>query len=120
MEHVLDCFTHTGDCAWIVDLEQIIVFWNQAAQAVFGYSPQEALGQRCYELLEGRDSEGMPFCEAGCATLRRVQRGDCLTGLSLSRRVGCGVVIQAAMTSTTWPSGRQAPTNTCVPEKQRL
>ena len=43
-----------------------IVVWNQAAEQTFGYTESEALGQKCWELLSGRDVFGNRSCCEGC------------------------------------------------------
>lgn len=42
------------------------MFWNQAAEHTFGYAESEALGQKCWELLSGRDVFGNQSCCEGC------------------------------------------------------
>jgi len=57
----------TGEPAYAVDHSGVIVAWNTAAEAAFGYTEAEALGQRCWELLAGRDVFGNHYCFDDCA-----------------------------------------------------
>lgn len=56
----------TGDAAFAVDRAGLILAWNTAASRLFGYSASEALGRRCWELLEGRDVFRNRYCCEGC------------------------------------------------------
>ena len=56
----------TSEAAFAVDRNGQIVAWNQAAKRTFGYTKSRALGQRCWELLSGRDIFGNQSCCEGC------------------------------------------------------
>ena len=56
----------TSEAAFAVDRNGQIVAWNQAAKGTFGYTKSRALGQRCWELLSGRDIFGNQSCCEGC------------------------------------------------------
>jgi DNA-binding CsgD family transcriptional regulator len=56
----------TNETAYAVDRKGKIVAWNQAAEQTFGYTESGALGQRCWELLSGRDVYGNQSCCEGC------------------------------------------------------
>jgi DNA-binding CsgD family transcriptional regulator len=59
----------TSEAAYAVDREGHIVAWNQAAENVFGYTDDEALGKKCWELLHGEDAFGNQYCCEGCPVL---------------------------------------------------
>jgi len=42
------------------------VAWNQAAEQTFGFTEFQALGQRCWKLLSGRDIFGNQYCCRDC------------------------------------------------------
>lgn len=56
----------TSEAAFAVDRNGQIVAWNQAAKRTFGFTKSRALGQRCWELLSGRDIFGNQSCCEGC------------------------------------------------------
>jgi len=62
----LQWFANTGSGVWAVDASQRIVFWNQAAEELLGFTADQALGRLCYQLLTGQDTQGQPFCQAEC------------------------------------------------------
>jgi PAS domain S-box-containing protein len=67
MKNVLfQALAKTGDGAFVTDEDQQIIFWNQAATQITGYTYKEISGQPCYEVLEGRDDQGRLFCFEHC------------------------------------------------------
>jgi len=62
--------------AYAVTLDQTIVSWNQAAQRILGFSPDDVLGRRCYDVLGGLVPGGIvPGCLEGCPSLRALKAG---------------------------------------------
>ena len=59
----------TSETAYAVDRNGQIMVWNQVAEQTFGYAESEALGQKCWELLSGRDVFGNQYCCEGCPVL---------------------------------------------------
>lgn len=57
----------TGDTAFAVDKCGEIVLWNAAAEESLGYPASEALGQKCWKLLSGKDTYGNRYCCRHCA-----------------------------------------------------
>jgi len=47
-----------------------ICYWNRAAQELFGYSEEEALGKTCSELLHGVGALGTEVCHDRCIELQ--------------------------------------------------
>jgi len=67
MKNVLfQTLAKAGDGAFVTDQDQRIIFWNQAAAAITGYTYDEVTGLPCYEVLEGRDEQGRLFCFEHC------------------------------------------------------
>jgi DNA-binding CsgD family transcriptional regulator len=56
----------TGDTAFAVDRRGVIVLWNKAAEESLGYQASEALGQKCWKLLSGKDTYGNLYCCRHC------------------------------------------------------
>ena len=59
----------TSEIAYAVNRDGQIVAWNRAAENVLGYTENEALGKKCWELLRGEDSFGNQYCCEGCPVL---------------------------------------------------
>ncbi len=58
--------TKAGDGAFVTDDDQRIIFWNQAAAEIIGYTYEEVTGLPCYEILEGRNDQGKLICCEHC------------------------------------------------------
>lgn len=71
---VLNVFANTKDGAYAVDENQNIVFWNQSAEEMFGYSEKEAVGQKCWQLLDGQTTDG-DFCKHNCLSRKHLADG---------------------------------------------
>jgi PAS domain S-box-containing protein len=57
---------NTGEPAYAVNRDGVIMAWNPAAESTFGYSESEAMGRNCWELLAGQDLFGNQYCCQGC------------------------------------------------------
>ncbi len=63
--------------AYAVSLDQTIVSWNQAAQRILGFSPEQVLGRRCYDVLAGlAPGSIVPGCLEGCPSMRALKAGE--------------------------------------------
>jgi PAS domain S-box-containing protein len=82
-DHSLQMFANTGSGVWAVDASQRIVFWNQAADELLGFTADQALGRLCYQLLAGQDTQGHPFCQAECHRIRRARQHDPVPGFEM-------------------------------------
>jgi len=56
----------TGSTTFAVDKRGEIVFWNAAAEESLGYPASEALGKKCWKLLNGKDHYGNRYCCRHC------------------------------------------------------
>lgn len=64
-----------GDALFVTDEQQRIRAWSAGAQRVLGYSADEVLGRRCYEVVMGRHPEGHPVCSLDCHVTRNAGHG---------------------------------------------
>ena len=63
---LLDVLGRTSDAMLAIDAEFRIIAWNEAATELLGYSPDEALGRSCHEVLCWRDRCGDVVCDGLC------------------------------------------------------
>ena len=62
--------------AYAMTVDQTIVFWNAAAERILGYSADDVVGRRCYEVGPRNGSRGISGeCMGGCPSLRYVRSG---------------------------------------------
>jgi PAS domain S-box-containing protein len=80
----------TGDAAFAVDMDGEIITWNSAAEKTFGYSAETALGQRCWQMLEGKDSYGNRYCCERCPLREMAFQHESVHSLQLSLKTASG------------------------------
>lgn len=62
-----DMLDHVGDGVYFVDRNRQILFWNQGASELTGYSATEVTGHHCQDnLLQHVDEAGRDLCRRGC------------------------------------------------------
>ena len=66
----------TGDAAFTVDRNGVIINWNHAAEKEFGYPANQAIGRRCWQLLAGKDSYGNRYCCQNCPLMEMAVRNE--------------------------------------------
>jgi PAS domain S-box-containing protein len=76
MKDPLDLIANTADAVSAVCAEGRIVFWNEAATALFGFEPREVLGRLCSEVVAGRDEAGRLVCNAQCRSMMKALRHE--------------------------------------------
>ncbi len=103
-------FGHTADGVMGVNLEHRILFWNQAAEKIVGYSAQEVMGKLCYEVFAGRDTRGNRFCYPGCQVMTMIRRGEPVQHFDIATRTKTGQPIWinvSILVSPGSPKGQQ-------------
>ena len=62
--------------AYGMSVDQTIVFWNRGAERILGYSADDVLGRKCYEVVTGLVPGGFtPECSDGCRSIRYLRAG---------------------------------------------
>ncbi|MCL5957899.1 MAG: GAF domain-containing protein, partial [Chloroflexi bacterium] len=77
---------------FVIDREQRIVEWSDAAAATLGVSHDEAIGRRCFEVVRGRGPFGRPACRRGCSALEALRQGRVAAGCSVLLDKGSGTL----------------------------
>ncbi len=73
----------TGEGAWAVDAQQRIIYWNLAAEKLFGYKAQDVLGRFCYDLLSGSTADQPSYCHHQCPIYHQAQAHEKIAPLDL-------------------------------------
>ncbi len=79
-----------ADGAFIIDDAQRIIFWNQAAQDILGYTADEVMGRPCYEILGGCDDRGQAICCYDCSVAMMTRAGQPVANYDVSTRTQSG------------------------------
>jgi PAS domain S-box-containing protein len=70
-----DIVGHSSDGIYTVGPDRTVRSWNAAMVALTGYQEDEALGQKCFNLLRARDGDGVDMCAADCPILAAARSG---------------------------------------------
>jgi len=57
---------YAADGSFVVDEYLRIIYWNNAAEEILGFSREDAINQFCYKLLQGCDQGNQLVCKANC------------------------------------------------------
>ncbi len=74
MNSALQLFTKAGDGVFAVDQDQRILYWNDIAAHTLGYPANEAIGQYCWQLLDGTCPKGIKICGPDCAIIQNLRQ----------------------------------------------
>ena len=77
--------------SFAMSLDQTIVTWNQSAERILGYSADQVIGRRCYEVKSGLDSGGLTSeCQNGCPAIRALRAGRIPQAMSMQMMCASG------------------------------
>jgi PAS domain S-box-containing protein len=76
MDAIFTALDRAAEAAFVIDGNQRIVFWNRAAEALFGYAPGEVLGKSCYDIIRGRDEHDHAWCRGNCRVAVGARAGE--------------------------------------------
>ncbi len=66
-----------SDGVYFVDRQRRILYWNQGAERITGYSKEEVLGRQCKDnILNHCDDAGNILCGKGCPLLATIRDGN--------------------------------------------
>ena len=74
------------DVVFVTDRLNRIVFWNDSARRLLGFSEDEALGAGCADLLSGCDLFGNRYCSENCPVMRMANGGEMVQNYALAFR----------------------------------
>jgi PAS domain S-box-containing protein len=105
MRPLFQALTHTSDGAFIMNEKNQIIFWNQAAETLLGYTAEEVAGMLCYEILGGRDEQGGTLCQRYCRIAVSAAQGETLPTLDVFAQTRSGQGRWINVTTFTLPTG---------------
>jgi DNA-binding CsgD family transcriptional regulator len=90
MAAVFGSLALSPDPVFVTDRHNRIVFWNQSAERILGFSSAEVVGKPCAARLEGCDAFGNRYCSESCPVTGMAARGESVNhfGLRLKGRDG--------------------------------
>jgi len=104
MDRLFEALANAADGAFVVDEDQRIVYWNQAAQEMLGYAPGEVIGRPCYEVLGGRDERDRAICRYHCHVATTALTGSAVTNYDTCARTQSGEARWLNVSILTFPA----------------
>lgn len=71
------------DAVFVTDRVNHVVFWNEAARRLLGFTSDEAVGSSCSDLLKGTDPFGNRYCSSDCPIMRLANRSEVVRHFAL-------------------------------------
>lgn len=88
-EHARSEF-RTSDGMFTVNADQRIKTWNAAAEKLFGYSSDQVIGKKCYEVLCANGNPGRIKCSRGCVVVTNASKGRTTKDFDLECKTASG------------------------------
>jgi PAS domain S-box-containing protein len=104
MDSLFQILDNAADGAFVIDEDQHIVYWNQAAQDILGYAPEDVIGRSCYEILRGRDDKEKAICRHHCHVATTALTGSSVTTYDTCVRTKAGEVRWINVSILTFPN----------------
>jgi diguanylate cyclase (GGDEF)-like protein/PAS domain S-box-containing protein len=101
LQRLADAAEHGTDAVISIDLEARVRHWNRGAERLYGFSAEEAIGRRAYELDRFVDSPQDVHAWMG-DQIAKVRAGETVRDLEVRRRRKDGTVIDVLNTITQW------------------
>jgi len=90
MDTLFQLLDSAADGAFVIDDEQRIIYWNNAAQKILGYSPDDVIGHPCYTVLRGCDEKGQILCHLDCNIALLALEGQPVSSYDVATRTKTG------------------------------
>lgn len=86
---------HIADGIYFVGSNRKILYWNQGAAAITGFSPEEMIGRNCYtDMLGHEDEKGNVLCDLGCPLTVGMESGHLRRNLFLRTKDGRKILVE--------------------------
>lgn len=90
MKQLFQAVSRSSEGAFILNDRQEIVFWNEAAQKLLGFSADELLNHPCYDILCGIDEKKRTICQRYCRVAITILHGGSPPNMDLFARTKDG------------------------------
>jgi PAS domain S-box-containing protein len=82
---LLGAFSRSSDGVFAIDQHMRVVYWNAAAERIFGVDEAAAIGRRCDEIVAGYETSGAGLCAPDCRVMGCARRGHAAETYDLVR-----------------------------------
>ena len=104
---IITMLARTADGAMLADEQGRVVFWNKAAERLFGIRAGDVLGRPCHEVMRGETTSGHPFCSPSCVIGHQLCCGRAVRHFDIQSRTKAGKILWLNVSSLPVPSRKQ-------------
>ena len=104
MEDLFQMLDGAADGAFVINENQQLVYWNQAAQDILGHSPPDVIQKNCYEILRGQSDDGHPICRYHCKVASTALQGKRVTNFDARIHTKAGELCWVNVSTFTIPA----------------
>ena len=104
IDDALDLIATAQAAACGIDRRHRVVYWNDAAASLLGWTPREALGRKCYDVFAGRDVFGNVCCFRDCGVAVASSRGEAASPFVMDVRHRDGTLLRLVTRTVALPS----------------
>lgn len=110
MDSLFQSLENAADGAFVIDEDQRVVYWNQAAQEILGFTSDEVIGRPCHEILGAQDEERRGICRHHCYVAVTAFTGSGVTAYDSCARTKSGELRWINVSILTFhPPNNEAP-----------
>jgi PAS domain S-box-containing protein len=96
-----------GEGVIVTGADGRILLWNERAAEFLGYSAQETLGHRCWEVVNGYDGNGNRVCFPDCQLMRLIGMKEPVRPVNMRARRKDGEGVWLNVSTIGVPAGRE-------------
>lgn len=87
------------DPVFVTDRRNSIIFWNESARKLLGFTTNEVLGGGCSSILQGTDDHGNRYCSENCPIVQIARKNETVRhfNLQLRSKDGAGVLVDVSI-----------------------
>jgi DNA-binding CsgD family transcriptional regulator len=104
IDDALDLIADAQVAACGMDPRHRIVYWNDSATALLGWTSREVLGKKCYDVFAGRDVFGNLCCFRDCGVAVASSRGEVPAPFVMDVRTQDGAALRVVTRTVALPS----------------
>ena len=98
----------TSDGMFTITADQKIKTWNASAEKLLGYSSDQAIGKKCYDVLCANGNIGRVKCNRGCVVVTNASKGrttkdfdlECKTSTGESKNINMSIMLPSQGSGT--------------------
>lgn len=93
-DNLFDSFALSPDPVFVTNRFEAVIFWNEEAEKLLGYTADQIIGSLCAETLGGCDAFGNRYCSENCPVTQMANRGESVRHFGLRLRSRDGAVLR--------------------------